>query len=144
MYTVSAVDGTTLGPLAGLEAAQLAASKYASEHRDVDVTVLDQSQKPAWSIMVPSYHLFEFRTDPEDDLRPITQATTLADAQKLASTYASEHPMSSIEVFMLLPSPTGDDRGATETLVYTLRPGMVSGIESIETRSPLAGHPRRL
>jgi hypothetical protein len=144
MYTVAAVDGMTLGPFAGLEVAQLAASKYASEHRDVDVTVIDQNQKPAWSIVVPSYHLFEFRTDPEDDLRPITQATTLADAMDLASAYAIEHPQSSIEVFKLLPSPTGDDRGATEALVYTRRPGMVPAIGSTDTMPPLSGRIRGL
>jgi len=134
MYSVVAVDGTTLGPLAGFEAAQSSASKYASEHRDVDVTVLDQSGKLAWSITVPSYHLFEFRTDPDDDLRPITQATTLADAESQASTYASEHPQSSIDVFMVLPAPTGDDRGATETLVYALKPGMVPAMGLSEGR----------
>jgi len=130
MYSVVAVDGTTLGPLAGFEAAQGLASKYASEHRDIDVTVLDQSGKLAWSITVPSYHIFDFRTDPVDVQRPITQATTLADAESQASTYASEHPESSIDVFMVLPAPTGDDREATEALVYTLKPGMVPALGS--------------
>ena len=44
------------------------------------------------------------------------------------------HPQSSIDVFMVLPAPTDDDRKATETLVYALKPDMVPAMGLSEKR----------
>ncbi len=74
--------------------------------------------------------LYSFRPDPPDDLHPIDQVTTLADAKSLAESYASAHPQSSIEVVQVIAEPSGDDRGSTENVVYHLDAGVVPSAQT--------------
>jgi hypothetical protein len=64
--------------------------------------------------------VYSFRAEPLDNMRPIDQVTTFADAKGLADAYARGHPQSSIDVLEVRSEPSGDDRGSTTEVVYHL------------------------